>query len=157
VSDVFFRVFVWWMQLGGRFRASKAAQSRRGEAKNASPRTPSGSPAVGRAAALGAALAVEDSFEFPHAAEGILCKIAARAPLRVERQPLEQRGLLAFACAFWWPYPIFPALRSMSSAISMHSYTSPSQKGFFSLPASALRASSGLQSRDSGCFSRTRA
>ena len=43
---------------------------------------------VGKAAAFGAALVAEDSFEFPLNAEGILCKVAARVLLEVSVQPL---------------------------------------------------------------------
>ena len=41
-----------------------------------------------------AALVAEASFEFPLNAEGSLCKIAARVPLRAAVQPLEAEGKL---------------------------------------------------------------
>ena len=57
---------LWFMRVGGRFRASKAAESRRGENEIIFPPDPPlGFHAVGRAAAFGAALVAEDSFEIP--------------------------------------------------------------------------------------------
>ena len=84
---------LWFMRVGGRFRASKAAESRRGENEIIFPPDPPlGFHTVGRAAAFGAALVAEGSFEFPLDAEGTLCKVAARGLLEVSVQPLGAEG-----------------------------------------------------------------
>ena len=57
---------LWFMRVGGRFRASKAAESRRGENHFIFPPDPPlGFPTVGRAAAFGAALVAEDCLNCP--------------------------------------------------------------------------------------------
>jgi len=60
--------------------STRAAQSRRGEAKRASPRTPSFHWRVGRAAALRGGSGCRGLPEFPLSAEAILCKVAASFP-----------------------------------------------------------------------------
>ena len=77
-------LFGWTcVSVRGRFRASKSAESRRGECKKVhSPRTPAGPWLLGRAAVdQGRRSVAEDCFEFPLSAEAILRKVAASVPL----------------------------------------------------------------------------
>ena len=86
------------ISLGSRFRASKAAQSRRGESKmDDSPRTPSRPYEVRKAAAQLGGSGRRGLHEFPHKAEASLCKVAARVPLQVSMQPQRPKCLICYS------------------------------------------------------------
>ena len=85
-----------WVAAFARRKRRKAAG---GKSTWTFPRTPSCFLAAVRAAAMRGGSGCRGFSEFPPSAEGILCKIAARAPLRVVLQPqglvgtAETRGL----------------------------------------------------------------
>ena len=97
VCEISFTARQAYSAAGGRFRASKAAHSRRGESKMVlSPRSPSFPYELSALRLRCWAARVAEGFsEFPLSAEETLCKFAATFPLRAVLQPLGAGNMFA--------------------------------------------------------------